>query len=253
MNDNDNDNDKDKHEHGLREVLSQLMLECDIDDASLSRQTDVPASTISRMRLIPEANPTAATLRPIAKFFDISISQLLGDEPLAKERLPGTHNPIQYTASLMPVIEWGWVDAWVENKTMPSDHSNVKWISSEHKVGEKAFALTIPTETFGLFLRKGSIILMDPTQTPKDGDIILFRTPGEKSIFLRQVLIDGNNYYIRSINPELKGIEPLGKDYRLLGVLVETRFSPQEDRATNSLKTTKTISSPAGTVLQHSL
>ena len=70
----------------LGDVLSLLMTECDIDDAKLSREVSIPASTISRMRLNPDANPTASTLRPIAKFFSVSISQLLGDEPLPENR-----------------------------------------------------------------------------------------------------------------------------------------------------------------------
>lgn len=222
--------------HGLCNVLAHLMKECDIDDASLSRQTDIPASTISRMRLIPEANPTAATLRPIAKFFDVSISQLLGDEPLSQNRIPGTSNPISFTSSMIPVIDWNLIPEWIENKKTPTNNA-IKWIPSEQKVGEKTFGLIIPTETFGLFLRKGSTILVDPDQVPKDGDIVLLKIPREDSIFLRQILVDGNNYYVRSVNPELKSIEPLKNDAKFFGVVVETRFSLQESRVTSIMST----------------
>ena len=71
--------------HVLGEQLASLMHKHHIDDAELSKATGIPASTISRMPLNSNANPTAASLRPIARFFNISISQLLGDEPLSKK------------------------------------------------------------------------------------------------------------------------------------------------------------------------
>lgn len=217
----------------LHEILTQLMEECDIDDASLSRQTDIPASTLSRMRLVPGANPTAATLRPLAKFFDISISQLLGDEPLPKDRLPGTHNAVHLTSTLLPIIEWEAVPSWLENKTLP-ENTDVKWISSEQKLSEKAFALLIHTDTLGLFLRKGSLILIDPEQNPKDNDIILLKAVNNNMIFLRQLLMDGHHCYIRSVNPELKGIEIIDKNHILMGTLVEIRFNLQDSRSQNT-------------------
>ena len=120
----------------LQEVLSFLMVEGDIDDASLSRETGIPASTISRMRLNTEANPTASTLRPIAKYFSISISQLLGDEEIPKDRLPGQQNPSQFTSARMPLISWGNVSNWLHDNLKFMTEKPVKWLSTEKDVGE---------------------------------------------------------------------------------------------------------------------
>jgi transcriptional regulator with XRE-family HTH domain len=70
--------------HNLSKILSKLMEENGIDDAILARNTGVPAATIARLRANPKANPTASTLRPLAKFFNLSVSQLLGDDDPAK-------------------------------------------------------------------------------------------------------------------------------------------------------------------------
>jgi len=214
-----------KYEHGLGILLSSLMEECDIDDATLSRETGIPASTISRMRLNPDANPTASTLRPIAKFFGISISQLLGDEPLPKDRLPGTHHPSSFTSSIMPVIDWSWVIGWVNHDDALFKDKLTHWISTEKMVGSKTFALIVPTDLFGLAFRKGSIIIIDPDKPAHDGDLVLLRMQNERNILLRQFLKDGNDTYIRSVNPEMKGIKLLTGDYQFLGVVIETRFS----------------------------
>lgn len=213
---------------GLNRSLTLLMTECDIDDASLSRETGIPASTISRMRLNSDANPTASTLRPIAKFFSVSISQLLGDEPLPKERLPGTHNPTYFTAVRMPVISWDLIVDWIDNEGANIKGKLTKWISTEKEIGYNSFALPISTDSFGLAFRKGSMIIVDPERNPLDGDLVLLKAHGDNDIFLKQFLVDGTDIYIRSVNPEMKGMELLSDQYKIIGVIIETRFSLQE-------------------------
>lgn len=218
--------------HDLKDILSFLMDECDIDDATLARETGVPASSISRMRLNAEANPTASTLRPIARFFSVSISQLLGDEPLPEDRLPGTHNPIGFTSLRMPIIGWDCILDWLDNEGKNTKNDLKQWISTEKDIGEKSFALMIDTNAFGLAFRKGSLIIVDPDQKPYDGDLVLIKLQEERNIFLKQFLIDGSDYYMRSVNPEMKGTKQLENNDRILGVVIETRYSLQDSEKT---------------------
>jgi SOS-response transcriptional repressor LexA len=179
------------------------------------------------MRINSNANPTASTLRPISKFFSISISQLLGDEPLSKERLPGTHNPTYYTSARMPIIEWDWIMNWVETQGENIKEKLQTWISTEKEVGPNSFALIISTDSFGLAFRKGSTIIVDPSQSPIDGDLILVKNETDKNILLKQFLMDGHETYMRSVNPEIKSVMPLTKSYKIIGIVIETRFSLQ--------------------------
>lgn len=215
------------NKHELKDILTSLMEECDIDDAQLARETGVPASTISRMRINSNANPTASSLRPISKFFSISISQLLGDEPLPKDRLPGTHNPTYYTSARMPVIEWDWIINWLETHCENFKEKLQTWISTEKDVGPNSFALVIPTDSFGLAFRKGSTIIVDPSHSPTDGDLILVKARNEENILLKQFLLDGSDKYMRSVNPEIKSVTPLTETHKIIGVIIETRFSFQ--------------------------
>lgn len=227
------------NKHELKDILSSLMEECDIDDAQLARETGVPASTISRMRINSNANPTASTLRPISKFFSISISQLLGDEPLPKDRLPGTHNPTYYTSARMPVIEWDWIMNWVETHGKNIKEKLQTWISTEKEVGPNSFALIIPTDSFGIAFRKGSTIIVDPSQLPIDGDLILVKNENDKNILLKQFLMDGHEAYMRSVNPEIKSVTPVIETHKIIGVVIETRFSFQEVEKKSFQKQTK--------------
>lgn len=228
-----------ENKHELKEILCALMEECDIDDAQLARETGIPASTISRMRINSNTNPTASTLRPISKFFSVSISQLLGDEPLPKNRLPGTHHPTCYTSARMPIIKWDWVINWLETRGENITEKLQTWISTEKEVDPNSFALIIPTDSFGLAFRKGSIIMIDPAKPATDGDLILVKNENDPTILLKQMLIDGHETYIRSVNPEIKSLLPLTESYKIIGVVFETRFSLQTAEKVLSKKEAK--------------
>lgn len=227
----------------LSEVLTFLMLECDIDDGALSKETGIPVSTITRMRLNSDANPTASTLRPLAKFFSISISQLLGDEPLDQNRLPGMHNPSFFTESKLPIITWDLVIDWINNNSEKLSGKFFKWLSTEKEVGERCFALPILSDHFGLAFRKASIVMLDPHRTPIDGDLVLTKKLETNSLALKQLFIDDDDTFIKSLNPEIKNIKLLSK-YEIIGVVFETRFSLVDEKITvNETKRSNIIQS----------
>lgn len=215
-------------ESNLGRTLTFLMRECDIDDAQLSRETNIPASTISRMRLNPESNPTASTLRPIAKFFSVSIDQLLGDEPLSPNRLPGMHNPTAYTAAIIPLVKWDLISNLNNEEQIPSKIQTSEWISTEKEVSSLAFALTIPTDSFGISLRKGSLIIVDPEEICRDGDLVLMKIKEDNSLVVKQFIKEGNECYIKSVNPDIKGLKLLTDETEIIGIIIETRFNLQE-------------------------
>lgn len=213
-----------KHKkHNLMEILSLLMEECDIDDTHLSKATGIPASTISRMRIIKDSNPTASTLRPIANFFSISISQLLGDAPLPINRLKGSFSPTFYTSSRMPVIDWDSAIQWIQNESNTDDINS--WVSTEKILSSKSFAIIVPSDSFGLVFRKGSTIIIEPEKEPDDSDFVLVYDVKNKATLLRKLLIDGNDLFIQPVNPDIKKIVTLDHNYNFIGVVVETRFN----------------------------
>lgn len=53
-----------------------------VDQASVARATKIPATTIARLRSRETINPTYATLRALAKFFGVSLSELVGERAI---------------------------------------------------------------------------------------------------------------------------------------------------------------------------
>lgn len=211
-------------------ILSQLMEECDIDEVSLARQTGVPKSNISRIKLDINANPTAATLRPLAKFFNISISQLLGDEPINRHRIQGSHNPESFTMSRLPILEWNWITAWLKNNCADYKQKLTHWISTNRQFGENSFSLLINSDEFGSILKKNSLIFIDPAKDVEYGDIILAQI--DQILCLKQLIIESGDLYAKSLNPIINSSKLIQRD-AILGVIYEIKYNINYSKATH--------------------
>src|SRR3990167_10478670 len=66
----------------LRDNLLRLMKNHDTNMTLIFKQTGVPITTIQRICKDPNANPTLASLIPIAEYFSITLAQLIGEQPL---------------------------------------------------------------------------------------------------------------------------------------------------------------------------
>ena len=212
----------DKQRHQLNVILKRLMVECDLDDVRLADETDVPFTTIARMRSNPKANPTAASLRPIAKYFGISISQLLGDEPLTSERLTKAILEKNVISTQVPIISWDKITAWTfHNKSEFKDI--LGWVSVDLPVSVNSYAVKIEHSGFGVGFPRQAVLIVDPNiVSPQSGDIVLIKLSHNPTILLKEILFDGQ-VYLKSVNPELKDTIALSEPYQLCGTVVETK------------------------------
>jgi SOS-response transcriptional repressor LexA len=220
----------------LSEVLDKLMLETNIDSVQLAKCTNVPVTTIARIRTNQNANPTISTLIPVAHFFNISIDQLLGIQPLPSDRIPSTYNPVNYTSTLIPILGWDDVLKFLNSKQEFLKGRLLHWVSSERDLSKNAFALNFTNNNANLFLKNGSIILIEPKQIICNNNFALFVTSGNKRIELYQVVLDGDDTYIKSTNPEISSIKLLPESFVFLGSVVEIRFAFQQSSTSKPSK-----------------
>jgi SOS-response transcriptional repressor LexA len=212
----------DEQRHQLHVVLKRLMVECDLDDVRLGDATGVPFTTIARMRHNPEANPTASSLRPIAKYFGISISQLLGDEPLSPERLTSALREKDILPTRVPLISWHKITNW--NFHNNSDFNDILgWVSVDLPVSVKGYAVRVEHSGFGDRFPQQALLIVDPNVvSPQSGDIVLIKLSHDPTVLLKEMIVD-SQVYLKSVNPELKETLTLSEPYQLCGTVVETR------------------------------
>lgn len=88
-------------ENNLRFVLRQLMNDANMTDKQLSDAVGIPGSTLHQLLNLESITPRVDTLRPIAKYLDVTIDQLMGYSPLSK-----THEKDANDEDLKDLREW---------------------------------------------------------------------------------------------------------------------------------------------------
>lgn len=224
---------------GLSNVLNKLMRERNINSLQLSRYVNVPVTNIVRMRKDDNVSPKTSSLKAISEFFNISVDQLLGIKELPSHKQEGIHNAVNYTAALLPVINWVDVIPFTKDPEAFLKGKILKWVSSTREFQEGSYAVIIPDDARALFLKKDSLILMEPLKRVKKNGIVLL-AENDKEINLYKVILDGKEAYIKSLDPEIKGLKLLPDSFTLLGSIAEIRYELQEDHA-NSLNEAKRI------------
>lgn len=184
-----------------------------ISEGELSRKTGVPQSTIHRILAgqIKESKPS--TLRPLANYFGLTLSQLQGEEPMPVQRQTGNasienEQPKNYLgtpARLIPLITWEQATNWKTNCQNYQHESNKGWVATNKDVGPNAFGLRIQgnsmTSTHGPSFEDGFEIVVDPDRTPQHHDFVVVREANKQSAVLRQLSVEGSSYDLFPLNP----------------------------------------------------
>lgn len=192
-------------------VLSYFMKKLDLNDQALANETGVPLPTIARLRRGKDVNPTATTLRPLADFFNITVGQLLGDEPIDDS------SPVKQMQQTLPVLEWEQVN---QELNKPAN----EYVAIKQQVSAQAFALVMNATTQNVLFQRGTLLIIDPAIAPVDGDFVLITEAGAAPA-IKQILIDGKDKYSKSINPEISAIRLLTAEDKIIGIVLEARHS----------------------------
>lgn len=206
--------------HSISTVLEQLMDECKVTANELSQHTKIPAATISRLRNNEEANPRLSTLLPLANFFCVTLEQLIGNEPLG-DRDKGSFNPESRQMAAVPLLELEDVEAWIDNSEAVTHEKELPYIKASIKHRSSLFAVKLKGSITANQFAEDAIYIFDSALEPTDRDYILVKVAGHHKITLRQVLIDGDDIYLKPLNPIFGDIQ-LAKNYTCYGVMVQT-------------------------------
>lgn len=203
----------------LGPILKQLMAEQGLSESELARRTGIGQPVIHRMASGETDNPKVATLSPVANYFALSISQLIGDDPLPADRVSGTHNPANVQLHKLPILTWEQAAIWSEKK---SEISVTEYTATDMEVGENAFALRVKDTTMRPRFPEDTLIVVDPNLKPQDRDFAVMHIDGYQQALFRQVFVDGGDTYLKPLNADFK-IILLGDRYKSLGVMVQAR------------------------------
>jgi transcriptional regulator with XRE-family HTH domain len=204
----------------LHEVLRHLMDEIHISEAELARQTKIPQPTLHRILSGATTSPRGASLAPLAHFFSITINQLLGEDPLPKNRVPGTYNPRIQGWKSLPLLKISEIQAFLESDDKTSSE---RWVSTDMTVSKEAFAIVAEGNAMAPRFEEGTILIFEPEQKPRDQDFVVALIKKQNTPLFKQILIDGDDRYLKSFNADYRTVF-MDKDDSLLGTLVQAKM-----------------------------
>lgn len=201
--------------HTLNNTLEYLIKKWGININQLHKHTGIPLSTLKRLILNKENNPTLASLAPIANYFSVSLDQLTGREILLKK------NGLK-----IPLIHWKDILNTSKNRYHLAFSS---LLISDISLSESSFALVIKDNNTNNFLA-GSLLVIDPSLRGRNRDFIIVHKKGMRKPQLIQKIIYENKIYLKNLNAESEIIK-FSKLYKILGVVIQIRMNYKKSKS----------------------
>lgn len=192
------------------------MLEAKMNLLQLEQHTKVPKSTIQRLLTDPNLKPRMDSIKPIAQFFQITISQLLGEEPLPIKQ---DNHTDKNSWSKIPIITWEQAVTWPESK---SNLKRINYIRTDSKVSKHAFGLVM-NETMNDGFLKSAVVIFDPDLKPSENNYVLVYKKSSKIPSIKQLKLYDDEAYLKPLNEQFNSVT-LNKDYKILAVAKQIRF-----------------------------
>lgn len=200
------------------DVLAEIMRLRRIDVATLSGVTGIPVPTLNRLKSGKNTNPTLATLLPIANYFGISINQLIGKESMLQvSSLAAEKKSID---SCIPLVS-------IRESVTDVDKKKYPIIRTSADVSDAAFAIAVKDAFITSEFPENAILIFDPSLKPNHRDYVIVRLSDLQKPILRQLLIDGDDYYFKPLSREL-GEMVLSKKHQIEAVLVQAIMNYRE-------------------------
>ena len=154
--------------------IKSLMHKHNLTIEMLAQEMNLSVSTINRLLMGSKSDPRLSTLKPLAKFFGVSIEELVGERPINLR--PGEDSEdfeIKYTFVQVPILHWEQVrEAETRVPKLTFETWN-KWAVVADEIGNHSYALVIKQSSLPPPFYYKTIIVIDPTRAPKDSDYVL--------------------------------------------------------------------------------
>lgn len=195
--------------------LSMLIEMQHVSFNEIGRRTGMTPSTIARIINNDDANPTLESLMILAKYFNLTVGQLIGEKPIEETNKNGIEkfNFPNYVAQF----------SWEEIINFPPElYLREKTVITQKKVSEKAFALEIAPTNNEVFNRPG-LIIVDPAEQAKNDSFVIVAKKSEVPS-IKKIIVDGSIFYIKSLIPGLTPVQ-LTDESSIIGVIIEYNIS----------------------------
>lgn len=206
----------------ISEILTRLLFKRRLRATELARQLNLPQPTISRILTGATANPHRSSLEPIADFFNISVPQLKGLEPIPWLE---PNNPQATGWTEIPIHNW----REAASPELMREEADKK-LFTDATIGEQAFALLMKDASMEPQFPKDTLLIIDPARNPKDRSFVVVKLENYPEVVFRQLILDGPDHYLKPTSPDFERFKMtlMGEKDKIIGVLAQTRKNYEE-------------------------
>jgi transcriptional regulator with XRE-family HTH domain len=206
--------------------LHSLMKSRNISDAELARALDLPSMTVRRIVLGETTDPRISTLKLIADYFEVSIDAMLNGDGnwfnSSEKRMP----------QFIPILDWKLISTSdainkIKLDNWPDWHPIA--ISSGMNLSANSFAIESRPSMQPRYPH-GTLLIIDPDETPNDSDVILIKIKNSNDLSLRELIIDPPRWQLL---PIINGSEIIfyeEKEHKIIGVLMLTMLYTRREK-----------------------
>jgi SOS-response transcriptional repressor LexA len=219
--------------------IESAMLAAELNQTTLAGLMGVTPQAVQQW-ISGETSPKGKRLELLAEVLRVSAYWLLtGNEPrhenigtinaqlsgINESKISGNIEPGPDIKGKIPLINYVQAGKWCEIMDI---HEPVEWIERTVDVSEKAFALRVVgdsmTNPFGVpSIPEGFIVIVDPAIQASSGSIVVARLENSNEAVLKQLIIDGPNTYLKSLNPDYRPIF-INENCTICGVVKKVQF-----------------------------
>jgi SOS-response transcriptional repressor LexA len=214
----------------LGSTLKRLLFEKNMKPIDLARELDLPQPTIHRLVTGKSTRPYKSSLEPIANYFNISVDQLVGDEPLLADWQPEPVHDNQALQKIVikpiPLLPW----AAISNLAMARKQAK-KQLAITGNVGDECFAILMNEHSMEPLFTRGTILIFDPQKKAVDRSYVLVKLANKEQFIFRQLLVDVDQSYLKPLNPDtaIYKMRLLNTDDTIIATLFESRTNFDTD------------------------
>lgn len=208
----------------INEILSRLMFQRKIRATELARRINIPQPTLSRIMSGATTHPHMTSLKSIAEFFELTIDQLKGLQPIP---WLDSRDPESTGWKKIPLLTYEQATHWPDTNDLDGN----ELLFSDARVSNQAYALTVKDASMEPQFPKDTLLIIDPDKIPKDRSFVIAVIENYPEVIFRQLLIDGPHQYLKPISPDFDKFKMMlvGKNDKISGVLVQARRDYDEE------------------------
>ena len=205
----------------IRNSLQLLTEMHGVSEAELYNQLGVSKSTFYRL-LSGAVDPRASTLTSIAAYFNVSVDQLLGNQPIVKSNIGEVSR--SHESTYIPIFSMDKSEEFSQSPENMKPSGWSKWLEVEPSISRKCFATALVGDSMWPNFTEGALLIADPNIPAEHRKYVICHLHENNEIVFRQYIRDGSEYMLKPVNHAYKTI-PFGKGDKILGVVIQTKVN----------------------------